>query len=446
MAVKILYEGGASGVLFTDRRSWYPEPQVVYSFYKDVTPFLTLLSKLPTKKTNDRIFKLFEDRPTFVKQQFTVSVGSDVTVPANGTESDAIGVTNVVNLPSTVHTAWKGLELEIWDSDMTTKKGVVIVTDVPSDSTIKVKSSKSAQVVISNNDIAIVIGNVRGEVSVAPDAWSDELKVVWNSTQFFSVPVEISDDLKRASEAAGFKGSPELARLRLKKLLEMKMQVQNAFLRGTSTVGTNMNGSDSFNENNLRTLTDKAGNVSNVYTTYGFITILEDYGITWSGSGSINPNTNIFKIPANNLNFATMSDITEVIFDKRTSDVAFAFAGSGAINEIAKKAADNTKFGFQGKMQLGDQKFSQIGFNIRELVTPNGNLYLVNTKALNSTPYRNSLLIPSIENIGIMEFKPFEYKTNVLTDNDYSAQKDVYNYNAGLWMTLLETHHMISIV
>lgn len=446
MSVKILYEGGASGVLFQDRRSLYLDPKIVYSFYKDETPFLTLLSKLQTKKVDDRLFKLFEDRPTFPKQQFTVNVASDVTVPANGSESDVIGVENQINLPSVVSAAYKGLEIEIWNSTLTTKKGVVVITDTPSESSIKVKSAKNVQVTVSNGDIGIVIGSVRGEVSVAPDGWSDELRTVWNSTQFFSTAVEISKKLKKAAEAAGFKGSPELARLRLKKLQEFKMQIQNAFLRGVSTVGTNMNGSDTFHENNLRTITDKKGNTSHFYTTYGYIPILEDYGITWNGSGSIDPNTNIFKIPNASLNYAKMTEICEVIFDKRTSDQAVAFVGSGVISILAEKAVDNSKFGFQGKMQLGDEKISQLGFRFRELITGHGSLYLVATKALNQTPYRNSMLIPSVENMGIAEFEPFEYKTNVQVDDDYSAQKDVYNYDAGIWMTLLETHHMITIV
>ena len=63
---------GASGVLFTDRRDFYIDPQVVKELWTDVAPFTTVISNKETRQTNDPIFKMFEHRNPWVKQSITL--------------------------------------------------------------------------------------------------------------------------------------------------------------------------------------------------------------------------------------------------------------------------------------------------------------------------------------------------------------------------------------
>ena len=67
---KNLSAGGASGVLYTDRRDFYIDPQVTKELWTDVSPFTTVISNKETRQTNDPVFKMFEHRNPWVKQLF----------------------------------------------------------------------------------------------------------------------------------------------------------------------------------------------------------------------------------------------------------------------------------------------------------------------------------------------------------------------------------------
>lgn len=440
---KILFQGGASNVLFTDRRQFYPESEV-FSYWKNLTQFLTWISMLEKRKTDDPLFKLFEDVPTAQSQYFYVNDSNNYTIAANGTSSSAVAIDNVTNLTSggAVDASMIGLLVEIWDSAGSTKKGQAFIDTAPSTSTITFKTTKASAITLADNDICRVIGTVRGEKSVAGEGYFNELSTVWNSTHYFSLPVEITGKLYKATKLRG--RSDELGRLRENKFKEMKMQIQNALLKSSSSVGTNFNGSDTFTEANLRTITDANSNTSAVRTTYGFIPILEDYGITWNGTGSMNANTNVFNVQAATLDFDMFTDMSRIIHDKRESNVIPGFCGYGFISEIAKKVVDGKKFGFVGKVQLGDTKINTLGFNVRNLETPHGTIQLIPTKALDNE-YAYHCLLPNENAIGIREYEPWEYLTNIKTDNNYNGVKDVINYDAGLQMNLLKTHHMIKL-
>ncbi len=137
-----------------------------------------------------------------------------------------------------------------------------------------------------------------------------------------------------------------------------------------------------------------------------------------------------------------MTDITRVIFDKRETDTIPAFCGFGALGSITKQIVDGDKFKFQGQFKMGDSGVNGAGFNFTNLMTPFGVIQLIPMKGL-ATPYDNYILLPNDQAIGIREYEPWEYVTNVKTDNNYNGVKDVINYDAGLWLALLPTHQMI---
>ena len=69
MSAKVL---GDSGILYTDRRDFYIDPQVVKELWTDVAPFTTVISNRETRATNAPIFKMFEHRNPCVKQTITM--------------------------------------------------------------------------------------------------------------------------------------------------------------------------------------------------------------------------------------------------------------------------------------------------------------------------------------------------------------------------------------
>jgi hypothetical protein len=203
---------------------------------------------------------------------------------------------------------------------------------------------------------------------------------------------------------------------------------------------------ETFTEANLRTITDSAGNTSVVRTTNGYIPTLRQYGVEYTGqTQSLDSNTNIFTYPVASLGFDEFNKWSEVIFDKREQDMALGMCGYGFLTNIASKCVNNSKkMGFLGQVQLGDTRINSLGFNIRELVTTSGIIQLAPMKSLRDVD-RNVCLLPNTSAIGIMEYEPFQYLADIKKDDNYTGIKDVYNYDAGLWMTTLETQQMISL-
>ena len=451
---KILYQGGASNVLFTDRRMFYPEAEV-YEYWKNITQFLTWISSIEKKPTPDPLFKIFEDSPTFQNQYFYLNDSNNRTIAANGAESTAVTIDNITNLTqaSTADDSMMNLLCEVWNSTGTTKRGQVFIYDVTGTYTVTLKTTKAVAFTLADNDIFRVIGTVRAEKSVAGESYYNELSVAWNSTHYYSLPVEVTGKLYKESKLRGV--ANELGRLRVKKFKEAKMHVQNFLLKSSSTIGTNFLLSDTFNEASLRTGQDPESAKSGVIrTTYGYIPILEDYGITTDGNTSVqsaavigqgmHANSNIFKIPVGDMNFDLFTDMSKIIHDKRETNTIPGFCGFGFLGEIAK-LVQNKAFGFVGQVQLGDNAINSLGFDVRNLFTPFGTVQLIPTKAL-SNEYEYTCLLPNDQAIGIREYEAWQYLTNIKTDNNYNGIKDVINYDAGLQMNLLPTHHIIQLI
>jgi len=432
MSAKTLFEGGVSGKLFLDRRQFYITPQRVAELWPDVTPFTTLVQMLRVENVKDTLYKMFEHRSGFVKQEMQINDGTPGTVPNNDTGVSGVAVDNLVGLGS-IGDHVISLQCEVWDSTKTTKKGQVVVT-ARSGNDLTLKSLKGSTIALADNDYLQVIGNIRGEGTTAPEAFSDELSVIWNSTQFFSTPVEISNKLKNAA-LRGY--NSELARLRDEKAKEFKMQKENAFLKGASIIGTNMDGTGTFSEASNRT--DANGNL--LRTTYGFITALEDYGDSTTSSDD----QNIFTVEEANYSWADFVLLTEKLFDKFEGTQRFAFCGRGAMSYWSKLDGANYLAGKSGwTVNISETRMNKLGFAIRVMETPHGVLHLVPTKAMRAQ-YNNYMAIPDHNHLFLAQYEQDEFKNDIKKDNDYDGVKDVYRADQGLGMELEEKHALIKI-
>lgn len=438
MSAKTLFDGGATSKLWLDRRVFYPDPQSVAEMWTDMTPFKTFTMKMGTKKVGDPVYKMFEHESSFVKREFTTTTA--LTILADGTESNALTIANQVGISSTVDGVYLGLVCEIWDSTKTTKRGSVVITTAST--TIKCKTLKGTAITTVSGDYFIVTNRARGEGSVAWAGEHDELSVVWNSTAFLSDSCELTGDLYDVDKLRGY--SNEFARLRTEMMKRYSTYTEQTLLTSVSTLGTNMDGSGTFSEASLRTISDPDAVSGSIRTTYGYIPILEDYGTTYGGVGEPDEDTNTFNIAAANFGYGDLIKYSEIIFDKRESDEAFGFIGRGALTKIAQKISDNKdKWNWVGKVSMDKPKLNlALGFKQILLETPHGTLYLVPTRSLRNQ-YNNYMVIPDQNNIGVAQLKPDEYKNNVKVDNDYDGIKDTIKSKKGLWMQLLKRHHMM---
>ena len=437
MAAKTLL---GSGVLYTDRRDFYIDPQVVHQLWTDVAPFTTVISNNETRQTNDPVFKMFEHRNPWVKQKFQFADAVAIGDPDTGAESNEIQIDEISGLDSTVTDAWEGLIVEAWDSTETTRKAVLLLTDRVDAAGAKFKAlwtSDGAAYTTSDNDVCHVIGNAQGEGEEAPEAWSDELSVVWNSCQIFKTPLEITGTLLQASLRGE---SSELARLRLQKNQEHKMQKEKAFLYGVrgdadGQGGTNLGtGAETFDDFGR---TGAGG--GKVRTTYGIVAALNAYG---ASSGD---DQSVFTIDSSYKYGNFVDDMEKVFQYVPTSGVKRAFCGAGALGYWSKMAGSEGFAGGSGwTVNLSDMKRDTLGFNYKVLETPHGILQLIPTPALRG-PYNKYMLVIDEDNMFHAQYRSPMYQTNIKTNNAYDGVKDQYFSDEGIGISLIESHNLFKI-
>ena len=307
------------------------------------------------------------------------------------------------------------------------------------------KSLSGAAFSVVDDAPMYVIGNAQGEGMTAPDAWADELQVVWNASQIFKTPLQITGTLL----AASLRGeSSELARLRAQKNQEHKMQKEKAFLFGQRDGGTDLGGAaydagnkasdviESFADEGR---TDTAGNV--IRTTYGVVSAMDKYGETGSYDYK-----NVFTISEATYTYNSFVDDMEKVFQYvPEAGVKRAFCGAGALGYWSKMAGTVGIAGSSGwTVNLSDMRRDSLGFNYKVLETPHGILQLIPTPALRG-PYNKYMLVISEENLFHAQYRSPMYQANIKTDNAFDGVKDQYFSDEGVGMTLIESHHLFKV-
>ena len=428
-----------SGVLYTDRRDFYIDPQVVKELWTDVSPFTTVISNNETRQTNDPVFKMFEHRNPWVKQKFAFNAGVAIGDPDTGATSAVIAVDGITGLEAAATASWQGLIVEAWNAAETTRKAVLLIIDADGGGDVTCKAlwtSDDGAYTTVDGDICHVIGNAQGEGEEAPEAWSDELQVVWNSCQIFKTPLEITGTLLQASLRGE---SSELARLRMQKNQEHKMQKEKAFLfgvRGDSAAagGTNLGAGETFDDFGR---TGVGG--GKVRTTYGIVSALNAYGAASGDDQSVYTVDSSYKYS----NF--VDDMEKVFQYVPTSGVKRAFCGAGALGYWSKMAGSEGFAGGSGwTVNLSDMKRDTLGFNYKILETPHGILQLIPTPALRG-PNNKYMLIVDEDNLFHAQYRSPMYQTNIKTNNAYDGVKDQYFSDEGIGISLIESHNLFKI-
>lgn len=428
-----------SGILFTDRRKFYLGEQMVKELWPEVTPFVTMVSNMGTRQTPDPDFKMFEHRSGFINQEITVGTVSP-DFGSSGVPGDT--ATCVVTTASGLHTAvdssYIGLKVMCFSSDYATRYGVMLITAAVAGAftsgTITLKALGNPDDATNNycdltaTNKLIVIGNARGEGTTAPEPFADDLAVVWNSCQIFKTPVQVTGTLY----AAALRGySNELARLRVEKMKEHKVQMERNFLFGVRSNGIGQ-GAETFGANHQ---TDADGNM--VRTTYGIISALIRYGTSTTTSDS----QNIFTINPGTYKYSNFVDDSKKIF-QYVPDSGEKIGICGMDMYAYWSKIDNniiSKSG--GQIQLRPQEQGAFGYRISRLVTPGGNIQLVYNPIMRG-PWSKYMVIVDPSNVEHVQYRPATYQTNIKTDNAFDGIKDVYQNDEGLGITLLETHSL----
>jgi len=434
--VKGLFAGNdTNNVLFTDRRDFYITPNTFAELWPSHTPFLTNILQKEARTPADPVFKMFEHRAPWRNQYLQVDNDTDA-IGANDTGA-TISVKGNIGLPdpSTTngHPAYIGLKFEVWDSTKTTRKGVVICTDVNT-STLTLKNLGSTSITPANNDYLYVIGNGKGEGDTAKDGWHDDLQVVWNQCGIMETVVEVDGTLL----AASLRGSSnEFQRLVQDKAKEHAVQMERNLLFDSSPLGANLNHNESFGLT-YRTNADS----KNIRTTMGAISALLKYG----SSDATSDDQNIFTVPMATYSYANFVDDMEKVSRYLPNSGTFtAFASRKWMSFFSKVGVEGFAGNSGWKVQVSGFSDSKLGYSIKTLETPHCVLNLVPTPAFEG-PWANYLYIPSLDDIFNATYRPDVYEMDIKKDDGYDGRKDHYFSDRGIGITLLEKHKLFKLV
>jgi hypothetical protein len=435
MAVKDLSQ--SAGILFDERRDFYLPDSYTKELWTEVTPFITMVSNLGYDKVTDPDFKMFEHRAGFIRQQMTVASDGGSTWSDTGT--GAPGATTTVTI---VPGSSKGLPTDAAGDYLV---GLVVEAYASDDSFLGVARIQS----VSSNDITLVaqgnpqaadnncdpfanscvfevIGNAIGEGEVSPEAFSDDLEIVYNSTQIMRTPVEVTGTLREAA-LRGY--TDELARLRTQKSYEHKIQKERTMLLGVRVGGTGMGASDNFAsiQNNA--------NGRKIRQTMGAISTILKYG----SSNTSDADQNIHSFAEATADFTDIMTATEKLSQYLPSRGRFQiYASRQWVSFLsAKFLANNNSAGFQ----IFNNEKNSFGYNMSLLVTPHAELEIYPTPVLRDR-YSNYAFIANPDAVSLKKYREMRYSTNIKTENGYDGVKDEFFSDEGLCLQLQETHHV----
>jgi len=443
---KTSYAGATSstGVFYTDRRNFYLKPNQFAELFSNVAPFITYTMKANFRTgLQDPVFKLFEHKAPWERQVLTTTTAATIAAAATGaaaqsgalTFSAASGLGVSSGTTPYIDGSYLGLMFEVWDSTGKTKRGVVILDEDTSSTTAKFKNLGTTAITTVSGDLFVCIGNAREEGVVSPEAWADELSVVWNQAQIFRTPIEITGSLAQASLKGANK---ELARLRADKMAEHKIQMEKAFLFGESPLGTNLSGADTFTDLDKLVSTSGVSDSSKVIrTTVGLVRALELYG---ASSGAYQ---SVFNFASASASYDELVDALEVVFQYvPISGSKDSFIGAGALGFWSKRAMEKNS---GWVINVNTDNKNVAGQNVRTLVTPHGDINLILTHSM-KYEHKNQMVMVDKNNLEYVQYRPSEFRANIKTDNAYDGVKDEYFSDAGLGITNIKAHQLINIV
>lgn len=441
---KHLYQGTSSSVMYTDRRDFYVQPQVVKTRYAEVAPFLTAVSNWSQQTgLKDPQYKLFQFSSPWVKQYFQVTTGA--TSAADDAEDTlAVTVTNAVGMPAALGNYLVGqkcaVHANVGGKPSGAPKGVVLITTFTSTTAINVKNMTKASVVIANDDWLVLQGTAFGEGTVAANPSHNELQTRWNQTGIHKTSFQLTKTLMKAALRGE---SSEYDRLKRIKGQEHMIKKERDLLYSVSNIGIGESG-DTFGDGGR---TDVDGNT--VRSTYGAFKAVYDYG----SSTTTDDNQNIFAIPEATYSYSNWVDDMEKVFDESPDGVLPMFVGAGLLSYF-NKIEGTSGAGVVAKSKwsvnfpkMNAERASSLGFNIKEWESPHGTIQFVRTPIMTKDPfaYKAGFAVDPT-NISHMVFRSPEYQQNIVTDNSPDYQKNQYFSDEGIAITNIYNHNIMYLV
>lgn len=224
-----------------DRRRLYDFSDRVAELTPEETPFFTYLSNVSKEPTDDPVFRYLENRSKIDFSNRSFLLAADVNGGSAVSAGTSYGFTVDTAGGASVDFLIKGMVFAVSTVDSTAGYAQALVrvesavTDAGSTSTFTGKiidvsnSNVSGYNVLSDNDVAQIVGTSFAEGTGGPDAFSSEIEDDFGYTQIFKTAAEMSN----TAMATRFRGyGYEWDRIWALKLREHKVDIERAMLFG----------------------------------------------------------------------------------------------------------------------------------------------------------------------------------------------------------------------
>ena len=409
----------------------------------DESPFFVYLSKVAKVPTSDSQFRFLEDRTKIsIADRSFLSTGG-ATLVAEGSSMDLVfdtvgGAAVSWLLPGMI----VAVSLNATDSGTTPSFGNVRINTVTQNSastTCQVTSISTvggSTMTIADNAQCTVIGTSFEEGSGSPDVWSQELENGFGYTQIFKTACEMSNTA-RATVYRGY--SDEWARLWNLKLREHKVDIERAMLFGQQATRGGIQYTDGVVGQIIRNSTvegggdqmsyteDKSYYKSNTAAQWTYDDLLSDFEVMYDparGGGT------------SKLGLASLPVIS--FFNKLGTNVGFATSVAG------DTASEDNPYRYNFNQSNGS-----FGHKIMKIETIHGDLSLVKEPLFRGF----SAGFLALVDLDHVSYRPLvgngvNRDTSITTNvqqADEDLRKDMILTEAGLEVTLPETHALINL-
>lgn len=423
--------GTPQGVSINNNRRTFEFGDRVAELAPEQSPFFVYLSKVAKKPTSDPVFKFMEQRHQWQRRSFNVKGAVGSASYTNGT-----AVANAMKLDTTIDKYGRtvatpvlpewilvGQVIAIEDTTGAVRhfrvSGVDKTADSGSADQVDLVPLFTATKAFADNAKGIVVGTAHGEGGTAPTSWKDELFDREGYCQIFKTSIDLFSNTARATEYRGI--SNEYMRTWQTKLMEHKMDIENTMLFGTGA-------------------SDEAASGGPLRYSWGIVPYTETYGKTKSFTYA-------------NSDYDDFVDAMEDVFhpESGNSGKKLVLASRKVIAFFNKLGSNsflgNTVGASQYKLDVASVP-GAFGHTVTQVNTIFGDLMVVQ-EPLFKGPYEDTAVMVDLANVA---YRPLQGNgvsrdTQIMTNiqnNDVDGRQDMVLTEAGLEISLPETHTLLS--
>tara|TARA_X000001382_G_scaffold1563_1_gene1878 strand:- start:2111 stop:3424 length:1314 start_codon:yes stop_codon:yes gene_type:complete len=232
------------GVSIDDNRRIYNFGERVAELAPQQSPFFVYLSKVAKESTDDPVFKFLEQRHQWQRRDFVLktAIGSSIAAGSDSAELklvcgyDKFGVATAATAApqflvkdQVVRVGGKAFKVKSIENVGTGLNATYAAGTVGTYTSVKL-TALEASGAISADAKGQIIGSAYGEATIDPDGWKDELYTREGYCQIFKTGIQLFSGTALATR---YRGRPdEYRRVWSGKLMEHKMDIEHAMLFG----------------------------------------------------------------------------------------------------------------------------------------------------------------------------------------------------------------------